>query len=513
MIGTILSVFSIVIVVTITFVLFGKSRSLKDELNDVIDQVNKANLYQYQFDKNNEQNIKNLEKKTLSLNSDLLKVAEEQGKINVDTKKNIQDITTKINEPIKTLDKLEFTKTNKLQLGDQHLLSGVGDGLISKPDGWLRLMDKDNKNYYGGLGVDNLYSKSTIVSDGTLTTKGGKSILNPSNFQTHFPWKDGVNYIRGDTELSGTLKIGHNTKNGWEDKAVLSTKTSDKLVGASFGGKEGWSHFPWEDQNTYIRPGENGKNILIGDWGASQIHLGKGDTRTHIRGTLHVNRGENDWSWIEMNRGNKDKLFFGSDNTNRGIWSESDRPVAIYTNGKNALQVDKNGNTDVKNDINLNKRIYFKDPSFSGIGNATNNTDSYFMEKVINNEGNSSLRVTINDDPNESLEIWGNSCATGNCQSDGAMQHKFQANGQVYHKGHLKTVVDENSRLPNGWGGGLHTWDIYANATIGVGQNGNVSSYLNQNELSTPRVRSLNQICINNTCINEEKLKQIINKT
>lgn len=431
--------------------------------------------------------------------------------MNVETKKNIDDITKKINEPVTTLDKLNFTKTNKLQLGEQHLLSGVGDGISAKTDGWLRIMDKNNKNLYGGLAADNLYSKTSITTDGSLNLKGGKSILNPNNNQTHFPWKDNINYIRGDTELNGTLKIGHNIKNGWEDKSVLTTKTSDKLVGASFGGEEGWSHFPWEDQNTYIRPGKNGKNILIGDWGASTISLGKGDTKTEIKGTLHVQRGANDWNWIEMSRTNKDRLFFGSDNTNRGIWSESDRPVTIYTNGKQSLVVDKNGNTDVKNDINLNKRIFFKDPSFSSIGNTTNGSDSYWMGKIVQN-GNSSLRLTINDDPNEAMEIWGNSCATGNCQSDGAMQHKFQANGQVYHRGHLKTAVDENAKLPNGWGGGLHTWDAYVNGTIGVGKNGGISSYLNENEVSTKKVKSLEQICINNTCINEDQLKELKTK-
>ena len=36
--------------------------------------------------------------------------------------------------------------------------------------------------------------------------KGGSSVHNPDNWQTHFPWAgDGKNYIRGDTELRGNL--------------------------------------------------------------------------------------------------------------------------------------------------------------------------------------------------------------------------------------------------------------------------------------------------------------------
>lgn len=33
--------------------------------------------------------------------------------------------------------------------------------------------------------------------------------------------------------------------------------------------------------------------------------------------------------------------------------------------------------------------------------------------------------------------------------------------------------------LPSGWGGGVHTWDLYANATIAAGQNGGVQAYMN----------------------------------
>lgn len=70
-----------------------------------------------------------------------------------------------------------------------------------------------------------------------------------------------------------------------------------------------------------------------------------------------------------------------------------------------------------------------------------NNTDPYTLQKIIAGPNNSSLRLTINDDSDESFQIWGNSCAAGNCGGPGTMQHKFSANGDVIHQG--KLIVNE----------------------------------------------------------------------
>ncbi|MBU2763768.1 shufflon system plasmid conjugative transfer pilus tip adhesin PilV [Acidithiobacillus caldus] len=41
--------------------------------------------------------------------------------------------------------------------------------------------------------------------------------------------------------------------------------------------------------------------------------------------------------------------------------------------------------------------------------------------------------------------------------------------------------VDEpaGQGFPGGWGGGIHTWDIYANGTFGAGENGSLNAYMN----------------------------------
>jgi hypothetical protein len=47
------------------------------------------------------------------------------------------------------------------------------------------------------------------------------------------------------------------------------------------------------------------------------------------------------------------------------------------------------------------------------------------------------LRLTINDDPDESFQIWGNSCAAGNCGGEGRLAHRLQADGTAAIAGSL----------------------------------------------------------------------------
>eukprot|EP00798_Chlamydomonas_sp_ICE-L_P002893 gene2893-biopygen8738 len=64
----------------------------------------------------------------------------------------------------------------------------------------------------------------------------------------------------------------------------------------------------------------------------------------------------------------------------------------------------------------------------------TNNTDNYTLRKVVHGVDKSSLRLTINDNSDEVFEIWGDSCANGECGGEGAVAHKFTADGNAWHK-------------------------------------------------------------------------------
>ncbi len=242
-------------------------------------------------------------------------------------------------------------KADKVQLGDKFMLSGVGDAHAN--DDWLRMFDKDGKDYHGGIAMRRLWTRDeahlngqTNVS-GNLNVRGGSSEHNPGGWWTHFPWSgDNKNYIRGDTEIRG------NTNN-------------------------------------------------IGD--------------------LNV--------------------------------------------GRNA---------------NVQGRLHFTDPGMAkGWSFAGNNSDSYYLEKKIDGPNVSHLRLTLNDDNDESLQIWGGSCAAGDCSGAGTQKHKFDAAGNASHTNMLKVNRSDNDRYPAGWGAGVHAWDVYVNGTVGAGVNGGLSAYMN----------------------------------
>lgn len=298
-------------------------------------------------------------------------------------------------------------KTSTLQLGDKFKMSGVGDGQAN--DDWLRLTSMDGKTYKGGLAASRLYAQNETILNGktdvnglanvrgNLYIRGGNSVHNPNKWDSHFPFTDGKNYIRGDTELRGNLEnigditVGKNqivnqnltvrgttdlakpvrvnhTQGGDVGSAPISAYAAAGQVGASFGS-DGWSHFPWKDGNTYIRPGQDNRNILIGDWGASGVQIGRGNTNTVVKGTLTAeNPG---WNWMKVRRNNDDEILIGSDDTNRGIWNNGPRDFSIYTSGANRFSVNKDGLITNRGDV-----------AAPSVGRATNDNDWFRINNL-----------------------------------------------------------------------------------------------------------------------------------
>ena len=87
--------------------------------------------------------------------------------------------------------------------------------------------------------------------------------------------------------------------------------------------------------------------------------------------------------------------------------------------------------------LNVQKKLFFGDPSMSTVPNGENSSDPYYLEKVTSSGNNNHLRMTINDDADESFQIWGDSCRAGNCGGTGVMSHRFGADGSATHRGSL----------------------------------------------------------------------------
>lgn len=184
---------------------------------------------------------------------------------------------------------------DSVTLGNKFRFSGVGDAHAN--DDWLRMFNKEGTGYNGGIAMSKLWVGNSTYLNGDTNLRGGTSVHNPGNWQTHFPWAgDNKNYIRGDTEIRG------NTNN-------------------------------------------------IGD---------------------------------------------------------------LYVGGK----------------IHL-----YGDPAKTGGWNSGDNSDPYSLQKIHTGPDQSHLRLTLNDNSDESLQIWGNSCGTGNCGGPGQKAHQFTADGTLYSKG------------------------------------------------------------------------------
>lgn len=145
------------------------------------------------------------------------------------------------------------------------------------------------------------------------------------------------------------------------------------------------------------------------------------------------------------------------------------------------------------------------------------NTDTYKVEKKKFSPNNSELRFTINDDANEAVTIFGNSCATGNCGGEGTEQHKFTAIGEAKHK---SLTVEKNATV-----GGVLTANDDIVVAPGKTIRSNSRMHINPGEIlyllpksgvtigkewgGTGDLRVQGSLCLNDVCINRNQLQQI----
>jgi len=126
--------------------------------------------------------------------------------------------------------------TNKLQLGNKFILSGNGDAHSN--DGWLRMLDRNGKDFYGGFATGSLWTPGFHSNGSSNNFKGGVSTHNPYRLGTHLPWGDGKNYIRGDTEIRGnTNNLGNLNVDG-----NMRTRGELRTHGPKYGDKTWFRH-------------------------------------------------------------------------------------------------------------------------------------------------------------------------------------------------------------------------------------------------------------------------------
>jgi hypothetical protein len=229
------------------------------------------------------------------------------------------------------------------------------------------------------------------INEGQMTVLGMNNRLHKS----WLPHQNGNVYIRPNTNKD--IHVGdENTQN-------ITIGASSNISSIRFG-KDTW--LPFTDGNMLIRPNKENGSINIGDKNTKSVSLGGNAAISS------VNVGPR--SWFPHSDGNtyirsgKDQreVIIGDDNwTKRVILGGEKTPTVIRG------------------------RLDFKDQG--------NNSDSYHLEKIIDGKNKSHLRLTLKDDADESLQIWGDSCGQGSCGGPGRKVHHFAANGNAIHAGSI----------------------------------------------------------------------------
>lgn len=137
--------------------------------------------------------------------------------------------------------------------------------------------------------------------------------------------------------------------------------------------------------------------------------------------------------------------------------------INMKKGNQNVFNVDSNGNTINKGNLyvdgisntniqNIRGRLYFSQagPNENPAPNNQNwdrvhHSDPCYVEKV-HSGGKSTLKITINDDHNDAVEIWGGACDAGNCYGNGHKLFRVDGRGNLWLRGSIYTQGDVYTR-------------------------------------------------------------------
>jgi hypothetical protein len=192
--GIIVSFISLIIIIGIAIYILTIQRNLEQDLTsklrELINKINNASYYTYNFDMEQNKNISNTDKNVSTLYNSVVSLQN-----NVKVLEDIALTSSDISENVLT----QQANVGKIKLGDKWLLSGVGDGQYN--DSWLRFLDKKGQNYYGGIASGDLWV-------------GNNSYLNQVHMnqlcigQTCINESDLIQYKNNNNNLTNILKPG-----------------------------------------------------------------------------------------------------------------------------------------------------------------------------------------------------------------------------------------------------------------------------------------------------------------
>jgi hypothetical protein len=309
----IISIVSLLVIITVTVVLLYQNASVRDntsaKMQSMVEKINDANYYTFQYDKKQEHNIK-------TLDDNINTVAGDVGNVNND----LQAFKTTV---VSKKDLAESVATKRLTTDDLALR-----GYTFRDDGegkWLRLEGGDGK-FKDGWAMDKLYveKEATIKGDArldkifgtSLQVAGGKNEYNQNAQMTRFPGVDGINRIYGNTEIAGKVALMGEVN---VDKSI-NTRDTVKIAKDQFG--------------LFIEnkaPGENGAVMGLGSYGNNEFRMANGSTLGQL--SFGVGSDKTYDPLMMMNRTNTERIVrLGGANGLRVVGANND-DITLRTEG------------------------------------------------------------------------------------------------------------------------------------------------------------------------------------
>lgn len=245
-----------------------------------------------------------------------------------DTKKTLDDYFTNLAEQVTT----KSTVTGTVNLGNKFRLSGVGDAHGN--DDWLRIFNKDGKDYYGGVAMGKLSVRDESWLNNNLNMTSGK-----------------INFAKTDPGVMIEKTYGANDDRygvGQFPNGAMRMYTSSKNKPATAGFSLAKADGSLDDVLTIDT---NKTTRVLGDLDVkNKIHFGKNDDSSDPYTLEKIKKGQNNSSLRLTINDDRDEAF--------EIWGDSCTTGDCQGEGSMRHKFVANG--DVQHDGNafINKRLY-----------------------------------------------------------------------------------------------------------------------------------------------------------
>jgi hypothetical protein len=160
--GRLIGILAVIVAVSTSVVLYMSMERLKTDtnkkFNDLVSQINNSQFYGFNFDKQQEQNIMNVDRNITSLNDAVLNLQKNLKQLDATTVKvDRKDIIA------------QSIQTNQLKLSDKYQLTPGNDE-------WVRLLNRTGSDYSGGLAAKNLWVGQNSYLNGSTNITGNLNI-------------------------------------------------------------------------------------------------------------------------------------------------------------------------------------------------------------------------------------------------------------------------------------------------------------------------------------------------